>query len=235
MPAIPGIPSNGEPAYDQFADSFTAYVYLTSPSVMFCVDSDDGFLLSLSTTVNPSDAFNRHNLGSFQGGRGYANSFMQANISSNGFYALRLDFEQGGGNANVELFTILTNGQAVLVNDTNNPLATLAYPAPERFQAKLPSSSASHPSRLQCLTGMSHSQRAGQHQPHPSGRRRLRRHQLLCLQDQWRGTVATNGSSTLVVTNAPIYTPSGNPIEATSTPSPICSRPTPLSCPTPPT
>ena len=134
---FPGIPGSGPPnVNDQFACAFTAYVFLNSPGVTFGVNSDDNFALTLSTTLNPSDS------GSIQigsslatGGRAAADTVFRATISSNGYYAMRLVYDQGTGGASCELFTVLSNGTGVLVNDTNNPLATLAYPAPE-FPAK---------------------------------------------------------------------------------------------------
>lgn len=133
---FPGIPgwSHNNPNTSEFAVSFTAYLYLQAGVTQFGVDSDDGFLLTLANGPNPNDAFDRVNIGEFNGGRGWADTVMGVTAPSNGYYSLRFDYEQGTGAATCELFTLI-DGEKVLVNDTNNPLCSLAYPAPELYPA----------------------------------------------------------------------------------------------------
>ncbi|MGA2751145.1 MAG: C10 family peptidase [Verrucomicrobiota bacterium] len=131
FPGIPGF-SQLYPGTTEFAVAFTAYVYLQAGVTEFGVDSDDGFLLTLSSEANPNDAFSRTNIGQFNGVRGWSDTLMEVTVPTNGFYALRLDYEQGTGGANCELFTVV-DGVKILVNDTNNPNCLLAYPAPEVY------------------------------------------------------------------------------------------------------
>ena len=132
--AFPGIPGFSQifPDTSEFAVAFTAYVFLQAGVTQFGVNSDDGFLLTLSGGTNPNDAFSRTNLGQFNGVRGAADTLITVTVSTNGAYALRLDYEQGSGGASCELFTVV-NGVKVLVNDTNSPACLLAYPTPEVY------------------------------------------------------------------------------------------------------
>ncbi|MGZ4963411.1 MAG: immunoglobulin domain-containing protein, partial [Limisphaerales bacterium] len=131
---FPGIPGNSlfTPVKSEFAVSYTAYVYLPAGVTQFGVNSDDGFLLTLSSTRNPNDIFTRRFAGQYDGGRGSFDSIVNFNAPAAGGYALRLDYEQGGGGGTCELFTV-TNGVKVLVNDTNTAGCLLAYPAPEIY------------------------------------------------------------------------------------------------------
>jgi len=202
--AFPGIPGTGGGATtDQFACSFTGYIFISSPGATFGVNSDDDFGLTLSTSLNPLDP-SAVLVGSFPaGGRGAADTIFRVNVPSSGYYAMRLVYDQGTGGANCEFFTVLSNGTGILVNDTNNPAATLAYPAPD-FNAKpfivstVPAAGA---------TGII---------PNAPG------NIVAVLQDGGVSAntnsiqffinghlVATNGSATLLVTNTPIFSPSG--------------------------
>jgi sugar lactone lactonase YvrE len=131
FPGIPGF-SQSNPNTSEFAVAFTAYVHLQAGQTEFGVDSDDGFLLTLSAVANPNDAFSRVTVGEFNGLRGWADSLIKVSVPTNGSYALRLDYEQGGGAANCELFTVI-DGVRILVNETNNSTCTLAYATPEVY------------------------------------------------------------------------------------------------------
>jgi hypothetical protein len=131
FPGIPGF-SQYNPGTSEFAVAFTAYVYLQAGVTEFGVDSDDGFLLTISSGANPNDAFDRANICEFNGGRSWADTVMPVAVGTNGSYALRLDYEQGSGGASCELFTVV-DGVNILVNDTNNPNCLLAYPTPEVY------------------------------------------------------------------------------------------------------
>ena len=92
---------------------------------MFCppgtntigVNSDDGFRLTLGGAT-PVDKF-AANVGQWDGSRGAADSIFQVVIQQAGLYAARLLWENGGGDANVEFFTV-SNGTKILVNDIAN-------------------------------------------------------------------------------------------------------------------
>ncbi len=132
---FPGIPTTVDPAlgndYEDNCVSFAGYIYLAAGTVTFNVNSDDGFILYLSPLLNPNDAGGLVVLGSFNGGRGAATTSMPATVPSSGWYALRLDYEEGGGGIVCALFTTDVEGNNVLVNDTTNPKALLAYPTPD--------------------------------------------------------------------------------------------------------
>src|SRR5207237_2724282 len=79
------------------------------------VNSDDGFVVSAGT--NPKDRF-ALKLGEFSGGRGASDTTFYFYVPSAGIYPVRLMWENGGGGANCEWFTIdPTNGVKTLVND----------------------------------------------------------------------------------------------------------------------
>jgi hypothetical protein len=135
FPGIPGLSQihYGEDfATSEFAVAFTAYVYLQAGVTEFGVDSDDGFLLKISSGLNPNDAFSRVEIGEYNGVRSWADTLMDMVVPTNGPYALRLDYEQGAGDAVCELFTVV-DGVKILVNDTNNPNCLLAYPTSEVY------------------------------------------------------------------------------------------------------
>ena len=74
------------------------------------------------------------NLGFFNGGRGSADTSFGFTVPAAGVYPLRLVWENGDGEypangLNLEWFTMDRNGNRVLLNDTNNSLALLAYRA----------------------------------------------------------------------------------------------------------
>ncbi|MGD1083963.1 MAG: C10 family peptidase, partial [Verrucomicrobiota bacterium] len=129
---FPGIPGQIYPGTTEFAVAYTAYVSLPAGVTEFGVDSDDGFLLTISSGANPNEAFSRAPAGEFNGVRGWSDTLMDVTVPTNGSYALRLDYEQGTGGASCELFTVV-DGVKILVNDTNNPSCLLAYPTPEVY------------------------------------------------------------------------------------------------------
>jgi hypothetical protein len=131
FPGIPGFSQNC-PNTSEFGVAFTAFVYLQAGVTQFGVNSDDGFLLTIASGLNPNDAFSRVPVGQYSGGRSAGDTLMNLTVPTNGAYALRLDYEQGSGGASCELFTV-ANGVKILVNDTNNPKSLMAYPTPEVY------------------------------------------------------------------------------------------------------
>ena len=80
------------------------------------VNSDDGF--SVKSGQAPGDVFGR-TLGEFEGGRGASDTLFSFYVPQPGVYPFRLLYEQGGGGANCEWFTVAPGGQRVLLNDAS--------------------------------------------------------------------------------------------------------------------
>lgn len=110
MPGIPG-------PLDGIAGEITTYLDLPAGLVTMGVNSDDGFR---TKSGNPLDAFQSITLGEFSGGRGATDTIFSFVVQEAGFYAFRTVWEEGGGDANIEWFTVNADGTKVLVNDLAN-------------------------------------------------------------------------------------------------------------------
>jgi hypothetical protein len=92
------------------------------------VNSDDGFVTTIGK--NPRDPSNPV-LGSFEGGRGPADSPFDIYIPQAGVYPMRTIWEEGGGGAALEIFSEALDGTRILLNDTaTDPNALKAYLLP---------------------------------------------------------------------------------------------------------
>lgn len=107
---MPGIPK----ALDGIAGEITTYLDLPAGLITMGVNSDDGFR---TKGGNPLDAFQSITLGEFSGGRGASDTIFSFVVEEPGFYAFRTVWEEGGGDANIEWFTVNPDGSKVLVND----------------------------------------------------------------------------------------------------------------------
>ena len=85
------------------------------------VNSDDGFVVTLGHGAHGTV------LGSFNGGRGSADTTFRVVVDEDGFYPIRLSWWEGGGGANVEFFSVTPTGEKILINDRENPNAIKAY------------------------------------------------------------------------------------------------------------
>jgi hypothetical protein len=117
MPGLPGTTGSTDNA------AFEALTYLDLPAgtIAMGVNSDDGFKVTIGG-ANPKDPF-AVNVGQFNGGRGSADTTFQFVAPQAGIYAARLLWENGGGDANVEWWTIkdgINGTNRVLVNDVAN-------------------------------------------------------------------------------------------------------------------
>jgi hypothetical protein len=108
MPGIP--PTDG--ISDGIAAEILSYIELPAGLVTMGVNSDDGF----RTTVG-IDALTRLFAGEFEGGRGASDTIFNFFVQEAGVYPFRTIWEEGGGGANVEWFTLKTDGSKVLVNN----------------------------------------------------------------------------------------------------------------------
>ena len=110
---MPGIPSN----LAGIAGEITTYLDLPAGLITMGVNSDDGFR---TKSGQPLDAFAAIQLGEYSGGRGAADTLFSFVVAEAGVYPFRTVWEQGGGDANIEWFTVKPDGTKVLVNDTDN-------------------------------------------------------------------------------------------------------------------
>lgn len=113
----PGTPGTNGGTDNQACDALT-YLSLPAGTINMGVNSDDGFKVTIGGE-NPLDPF-AVQVGAFDGGRGAADTTFSFVIKQAGLYAARLTFENGGGDSNVEWWTVKSDGTKVLVNDTAN-------------------------------------------------------------------------------------------------------------------
>jgi hypothetical protein len=105
----------------------TALEFPAAGAYTMVVNSDDDF--RTTSARNPRDVF-APILGEFNapGGRGASDTTFQIVVPSAGIFAFRTTWEQGGGGANIEWFSVLDDGTKVLINDdATNPNAIKAY------------------------------------------------------------------------------------------------------------
>src|SRR5207245_6626739 len=123
---MPGIMGTTDLETANAAMEILTYVTLPSGLVRMGVNSDDGFRLSPATSV--SDSRNALTLGIFDNGRGAADSIFDFLVQQAGTYPMRLVWDNGNGDCNVEWFSVLADGTKVLINGTNTS-AIKAYRA----------------------------------------------------------------------------------------------------------
>jgi hypothetical protein len=118
---MPGLPGGGPNGSDNTAAEILSYLQLPAGTITVGVNSDDGFRMTIGGG-DPRDKF-AANVGQFDGGRGAADTIFQIVITQPGLYAARVLYENGGGDANIEWFTItdgLGGTNKVLINDLAN-------------------------------------------------------------------------------------------------------------------
>lgn len=120
----PGL--NSSISTDGQAAEILTYITLPAGTIVMGVNSDDGF--QTSAGANPSDAFGRVVLGAFNGGRGASDTLFTNIVTQAGTYGFRTIWENGGGDSNIEWFTVdYSSGTPTytLINDVANG----GYPA----------------------------------------------------------------------------------------------------------
>jgi hypothetical protein len=116
---IPG--QSAESSNDIAAEILTA-LELKRGCYVFGVNSDDGFLATVGHSRFGTV------LGSFNGGRGAADTLFNVVVEQDGVYPVRLSWWEGGGGANVEFFSVDgATGEKVLINDRANTKGVKAY------------------------------------------------------------------------------------------------------------
>ncbi len=101
---------------NNFTELVETWLYLPAGVYTMGVSSDDGF--SVKNGKTPADVTGQL-LGEFEGGRGAANTLFTVVAPTSGFYPFRLLYEEGGGGADCEWFTV-SNGVIQLINDYTN-------------------------------------------------------------------------------------------------------------------
>jgi hypothetical protein len=123
---IPGIPGwLGET--DGIVGEFIALLDLAKGSYTFGVNSDDGFKATIGANFN--DILSQE-IGGFDGDRGAADTKFDFYVAEAGLYPYRVLWYEGGGGANIELFSMVDiDGKAtkVLLNDPDVEGAIMAY------------------------------------------------------------------------------------------------------------
>lgn len=121
---IPGIPGfNG--TNDDIAAEITTFLNLKAGFYRLGVNSDDGFRLTVGPGARDITAMQ---LGSFNTGRGSADSLVDFAIAKDGIYPFRLAWWEGSGGANLEFFSVdPATGEKILINDASNAKAIKAY------------------------------------------------------------------------------------------------------------
>ena len=125
---IPGFPGSGPNQYDNAALQATTYLKFPAAGVYTMgVSSDDGFRLTIADA--PAEKLGGVILGQYNGGRGAGTpgTLFTFVVQQAGIYPARLIWENGGGGSSLEWFSVKSDGTYVLVNDTTDPQAILAY------------------------------------------------------------------------------------------------------------
>lgn len=100
------------------AGEFTTYLDLPAGVTRLGVNSDDGFIVS--TGLHPRERYDASKvivLGRFDGGRGASDTLFDIMVAEAGLYPIRVLWYQGNGGANLEFFSIKSDGTRVLIND----------------------------------------------------------------------------------------------------------------------
>lgn len=104
---------------DGQAAEILTYLDLPVGIITMGVNSDDGF--QTAAGANPRDAFGKLVLGEYNGGRGASDTTFQFEVTKAGMYPFRTIWENGGGDSNIEWFTVQADGVTkVLINDVTN-------------------------------------------------------------------------------------------------------------------
>lgn len=105
---------------DHYVAEFRGFLQLKAGAYRFGVNSDDGFRFSVG---HASAEVLGVQLGSFNGGRGSADTMFDFVISQDGTYPVRLLWWEGGGGSNCELFSEdLVTGTRSLINHSASPI-----------------------------------------------------------------------------------------------------------------
>ena len=119
---IPGIPGWGG-STDGIAGEYIALLDLAKGSYQLGVNSDDGFQATIGSNFGDLGS---QVLGEFNGGRGASDTLFDIVVTEAGLYPFRVLWFEGGGGANVEIFSMV-NGEKTLINDPDVDGSIKAY------------------------------------------------------------------------------------------------------------
>jgi hypothetical protein len=122
----PGLANDGTND-DSYALEVFAILDLPAGTLTMGVNSDDGFRVNALQSPDPRERFGVTRMGQFDGGRGVADTTFQIAVQQAGFYSFRMVYEEGGGDAAVEWFTVAADGSKHLINDANDAASIKAY------------------------------------------------------------------------------------------------------------
>ena len=120
---IPGIPGWGG-STDGIAGEYIALLDLEKGSYTLGVNSDDGFHATIGANFGDLGA---QSLGSFNGGRGASDTLFEIYVQEAGLYPFRVLWFEGGGGANVEIFSVVPGAGKTLINDPEVEGSIKAY------------------------------------------------------------------------------------------------------------
>jgi len=119
---LTGIPGWGD-STDGIASEYLALLDLERGAYKLGVNSDDGF--SATIGANFGDLLAQQ-LGLFNGGRGASDTTFEIFVDTPGLYPFRVSWWEGGGGANIEIFSIVA-GEKTLINDPDVEGSIKAY------------------------------------------------------------------------------------------------------------
>jgi len=130
---MPGIPGNWG-SYDGIAGEIITFIDFPEGMLTMGVNSDDGFELSIGHINDPRAMV----AGSFNGGRGAADTTFEMDVRTAGIYPVRIVYFSQGGGANIELFTVNEAGEKVLVNANGGLMAYRSGEVPDYGEPEVP-------------------------------------------------------------------------------------------------
>ncbi|MGA0436112.1 MAG: sugar-binding protein [Limisphaerales bacterium] len=130
---MPGIPGNWG-SYDGIAGEIITFIDFPEGMLTMGVNSDDGFELSIGHINDPRAMV----AGSFNGGRGAADTTFEMDVRTAGIYPVRIVYFSQGGGANIELFTVNEAGEKVLVNANGGLMAYRSGEVPDYVEPEVP-------------------------------------------------------------------------------------------------
>ena len=130
---MPGIPGNWG-SYDGIAGEIITFIDFPEGMLTMGVNSDDGFELSIGHINDPRAMV----AGSFNGGRGAADTTFEMDVRTAGIYPVRIVYFSQGGGANIELFTVNEAEEKVLVNANGGLMAYRSGEVPDYVEPEVP-------------------------------------------------------------------------------------------------
>lgn len=117
FPGVPGTQARDGGTGNSIEEILTLLEFPSAGYYVMGVNSDDGFRVA-TAAPDPRPPTAALTLGQFDAGRGSADTIFGFAVESAGVYAFRTIWENGGGDANLEWFTVQSDGTKVLINDT---------------------------------------------------------------------------------------------------------------------